>query len=100
MILYQFYSHATTITNEALPGVLGNRGTRTIFSGEQRPKNKGNRGTQAILGDKIFSRRTREQELRLRGTHQCFPKSAKVYALVNYKHSPHPNAKGRAGCHL
>ena len=36
----------------ALPGVLGNRGTRAIFSGEgtgkHRPKNKGNRATQAI----------------------------------------------------
>ena len=30
--------------------VLGNRGTRAIFSGEQRPKNKRNRGTQAIWG--------------------------------------------------
>ena len=36
---------------EALPGVLGNRGTRAFFSGEQRPKKMGNRGTQAILGN-------------------------------------------------
>ena len=42
--------------NEALPGVLGNRGTRAIFSGEQRPKNKGNRGTQAIFGNREHSK--------------------------------------------
>ena len=62
---------------EALPGVLGNRGTRAIFPGEQRPKNKGkgkhrqfwgtgNRENQDfVLGEQgnkaIFSSGTREQ---------------------------------------
>ena len=31
--------------------VLGNRGTRAIFSEEQMPKNRGSRGTQSILGN-------------------------------------------------
>ena len=35
--------------NEALPGVLGNRGTRTFVSAEQRSKNAGNREKKAIL---------------------------------------------------
>ena len=42
--------------SEAVPGVLGNRRTRAIFSGEQRPKNKGNRGTQAIFGNREHSK--------------------------------------------
>ena len=37
---------------EALPVVLGNRGMRAYFSGEQRSKNEGNRGTKAILGNR------------------------------------------------
>ena len=37
---------------EALPGVLGNRGTRAIFSGEQGNKGLKIRGTQAILGNR------------------------------------------------
>ena len=38
---------------EALPGVLGNRGTRAIFirgTEEQRPKNKGNREHRQFSG--------------------------------------------------
>ena len=30
--------------NEALPGLLGNRGKGHFFSGEQRPTNNGNTG--------------------------------------------------------
>ena len=48
--MFTMYSSQPII--EALPGVLGNRGTRAIFSGDQRPKNKGNWGTQAILGNR------------------------------------------------
>ena len=36
--------------NEALPGFLGNRGTRAIFSGEERPKNKGTGEHRQFLG--------------------------------------------------
>ena len=39
--------------SEALPGVLGNRGTRAFISGEQGSelKNEGNMATKAILGN-------------------------------------------------
>ena len=37
------------LRTEALPGVLGNRGTRAIFSGEQGNKCLKIRGTHAIL---------------------------------------------------
>ena len=37
---------------EALPGVLGNRGTRAYFQGNKGPKMRGNRGTKAILGNR------------------------------------------------
>ena len=47
-----------TSRNETLPGVLGNRGTRAYFSGEQRSKNKGNRGTKAILGNREHRKST------------------------------------------
>ena len=33
-------------SDEALPGVLGNRGKRAFISGEQRPNFEGNRGTK------------------------------------------------------
>ena len=41
--------------NEALPGVLGNRGIRQFISGgtrEQKSKTERNRGTKAILGNR------------------------------------------------
>ena len=40
--------------DEALPGVLGNRGKRVFISGEQGNKGqilRGNRGTKTILGN-------------------------------------------------
>ena len=73
----QIYRHALHI--RGLSRVFGNRGTRTIFSGEQGNKGIKIRGTQAILGNRdienedfimgeqgnkaIFSRGTREQVL-------------------------------------
>ena len=38
--------------NEALPGVLGNRGTRAFISGEQGNKGQILRGTNTILGNR------------------------------------------------
>ena len=38
--------------DEALPGVLGNRGKRVFILGEQRPNFEGNRGTKTILGNR------------------------------------------------
>ena len=39
------FGHLLLVSNhESLPGVLGNRGTKAIFSGEQRPTNKGKQG--------------------------------------------------------
>ena len=38
--------------NEALPGVLGNRGTRAFISGEQGNKGQILRGTKTILGNR------------------------------------------------
>ena len=38
------------IIDEALPGVLGNRGTRAFISGEQGNKGQILRGTKTILG--------------------------------------------------
>ena len=55
--------------NEALPGVLGNRGNRAFISGEQRPNFEGNRGTKTILGNREH-KKTNFRFLGNRGTSQ------------------------------
>ena len=39
-----------TLSNEALPGVMGNRGIMSFISEEHKSKNEGNMGTNVILG--------------------------------------------------
>ena len=54
---------------EALPGVLGNRGTRAFISGEQGNKGQILRGTKTILGNREH-RKSNFQYLGNRGTSQ------------------------------
>ena len=55
--------------DEALPGVLGNRGIRAFISGEQRPNFEGNWGTNTILGNREH-KKTNFRFLGNRGTSQ------------------------------
>ena len=61
--------HSPTI--EALPGVLGNRGSRAFISGEreQMPNFEGNSGTKTILGNREH-KKTNFRFLGNRGTSQ------------------------------
>ena len=62
--------------SEALPGVLGNRGTSAFISGEQRPNFEGNRGTKTILGNREH-KKTNFRFLGNRGTSQFFFKGTR-----------------------
>ena len=68
---------------QALPGVLGNRGTRAIFQGNWGKKCLKIRGTQAILGNREH-----------RKSRFCFGGKRKVFQGEQWNRTPPPPPPG------
>ena len=76
----EIFNAGHSLRNEALPGVLGNRGIRPFISGERGNKSlKLNRGTKAVLGNgehrksRFWFWGTRENADFFRGTREQVP---------------------------